>query len=138
MVHFHTSLTRSAQPVQARRLHLHDLALRLQQSRRTGQAGLQQLQHWQARLLRVGMRQGSQGQQALRLQQASLAVRQHVWQSLQQQNSAWQILRQRWRQTLQETFNMQERRLQRCADRLQLLNPQQVLVRGFADRKTHV
>lgn len=127
------ALARSAQPVQARRLHLHDLALRLQQNRRTGQAGrLRQLQHWQARLLRVGTRQGCQGQQALRLQQASLALQQHVWQSLQQQNSAWQILRQRWRQTLQETFNMQERRLQRCADRLQLLNPQQVLARGFA------
>lgn len=126
------SLSKGAQSVKDQSTHLRHLESRLQHSRTTTPKDhRQRLQNLHARLLQAGLRQSNQGQ-ALRMQSAEHALHSRTQQCLQQHRSQLQSLYQRWQQALQAHLALQENKLQRQENSLRLLNPQQVLERGFA------
>ena len=127
------SLSRSASPVRQRRLHLHDLGMRLHQLRRAGVAGQQQsMQHLHARLLQAAMRHTRHSRHALQLQGAAQALQQGAYQSLHQQHLHVHALQQRWHTACRMQLEQHALRLKHCADSLRLLDPQHALERGFA------
>ena len=126
-------LSRSASPVRQYRLHLHELALRVQQLRRSEMVGrTQHLHHLRTRLLQAAMRQARHGQHALQLQHAAQALQQSPRQILQRQATQLHALQQRWQATCHMQIEQHGQRLMRCANSLRLLDPQQVLERGFS------
>ncbi|MDO4794639.1 MAG: exodeoxyribonuclease VII large subunit [Brachymonas sp.] len=127
------SLSRSAAPVRQHRLHLHELALRLQQLRRAeGASRRQHLQHLRQHLLQASLRQTRHGQHALQLQSAAQALQGSLRHNLQQRQSQLDHLQQRWQTACQGQLAEHSQRLARCANSLRLLNPQHTLQRGFA------
>ena len=127
------ALGRSASPVRQQRLHLHELALRLQQLRRTDvSARLQHLQQLRTRLLQAAMRHTRHGQHALQLQHLAQALQHSLRHSQQQQHLRLSALQQRWQAASHWQLEQHSQRLQRCANSLRLLDPQHVLERGFA------
>lgn len=124
-------LARTGKHIRQHGLHLHDLAMRLRQTR-TSSTRTQHLQHLQTRLLQAAARLQNSSQRSSYLQHTAQALQAAARTALGLQQSRVQALQQRWQQALAHGLHNQQQTLQRCSTSLRLLHPQHILDRGFA------
>ena len=124
-------LARTGKHISQHSLHLHELAMRLRQTR-TSSARNQHLQHLQTRLLQAAARLQHSSQRASHLQHTAQALQAAAHTALGLQQARVQTLQQRWQQALGQHLQAQRQALHSCSTSLRLLHPQHILDRGFA------